>query len=190
MVSLVCYVARSTPLTIPEVDEVYPYIPNWKNSRILHFGDSHVASGLKATMAQHFRKAGAKYRQEGWVGSRSKSWIASGRLRQLVREFRPTVILITLGTNEMKNKVPTRNRCWIRAIVHRFKEATCYWMGPPPLIEDKYGYNEMAMRAVKPCRYFDSRILGLSPRNDGTFHLTRQEGTVWADLVWDWMNGE
>ncbi len=187
---LVGSMAASEPLPISEVDMVYPFIPDWEASRILHFGDSHVASGLKSTLARYFREAGATFRQEGWAGSRSKSWIASGRLKKLVSAFRPTVVLVTLGTNEMTTSEPMRHRNWIRAIIRRLKGTVCYWMGPPPLIDDKYGYNEMAEEAVKPCRYFDSRILDMKPRKDGTFHLTRKEGVVWGDKVWHWMNGE
>jgi hypothetical protein len=178
------------PLPIPNVDTVYPFVPDWRVSRILHFGDSHVSSGLKASLARHFRQAGAQFHQERWVGSRSKSWVASGRLRHLIAAFRPNVVLITLGTNEMRSKTPSRSAAWIHEIVNGLNGAVCYWMGPPPLIEDKNGYNEMAKKAVKPCRYFDSRTLNMKPRSSGSFHLTRSQGTVWGDRVWHWMNGD
>jgi hypothetical protein len=182
--------APGEPLIIPEVDDVYPFVPKWQTARILHIGDSHVASGLKSSLAGHFREAGARFLQEGWVGSRSKSWIKSGKLKNLIATFRPTVVVVTLGTNEMKNHRPQRNRSWIKAIVRRCGKAKCYWVGPPPLLEDVHGYNEMLKENIPPCRYFDSRVLNVKPKEDGKFHLSKAEGTDWGDRIWRWMNGE
>ena len=178
------------PLPLPEVDDAYPFVPDWRHARILHIGDSHVAAGLKKSLAHHFREAGARFHQEGWVGSRCKSWVSSGRLKALVTDFRPTVVVVTLGTNEMKNHKPDRNRSWVRGIVRRIDRASCYWIGPPPLLEDVHGYNDMLKQTIQPCRYFDSRILDVQPHEDGTFHLSIEEGTEWGDRIWHWMNGD
>ena len=178
------------PLAIPDIDDVYPIIPKWKSARILHFGDSHVAAGLKASLARHFQSAGAVFHQEGWIGSRSKSWISSGRLKRLLSDFKPSIVVVTLGTNEMRNRRPKRNRIWVRAIIEKIGKAKCYWVGPPPLIVDRTGYTDMLKDATHPCRFFDSRVLDMAPRSDGTFHLTASQGRRWGDRIWRWMNGE
>jgi hypothetical protein len=176
-------------LHIPEAEEVYPIVPNWQKARILHIGDSHLSFGFKREMARHFREAGAKFLQKRWKGSRTKSWITSGRAKHLIDVFRPTVVVVTLGTNEMKDDKPERNGSWVRALIDRIGNRICYWLGPPPLLEDKNGYNDFMAGHVAPCRYFDSRSLSLPLRDDGRFHLTRQQGETWAELVWRWMNG-
>ena len=179
----------ASPLKLPDVDDVYPFVPDWQNSRILHIGDSHVAFGFKSRLARHFHRAGASFHQEAWVGSRCKSWVKSGKMRNLIEEYGPSVVLVTLGTNEMKNRKPERILSWIRALISKIGRRTCYWVGPPPLLDDRYQYNEMLKSNVGPCRYFDSRVLDVHKRADGKFHLTRAEGENWAELIWKWMNG-
>jgi hypothetical protein len=177
------------PLEIADVDEVYPEVPYWPKARILHIGDSHVSFGFKRALARRFREAGATFKQKSWKGSRTKSWVASGKARRLIAEFQPTVVVVTLGTNEMKYDKPERQLSWIRALVDRIGARMCYWLGPPPLIEDRRGYNDFVSHNVAPCRYFDSRVLEVGRRSDGRFHLTRAEGEAWAAMVWRWMNG-
>jgi hypothetical protein len=177
------------PLAIPDVDDIYPKVPDWRQARILHIGDSHLSFGFKSEMARCFKEAGSRFRQKPWKGSRTKSWIVSGVAKQLIEEYRPTVVVVTLGTNEMRDGAPVRQMPWIRALIERIGLRTCYWLGPPPLLEDTYGYNDYMKDHVAPCRYFDARALGLKKRDDGTYHLSRAEGEMWAGLVWQWMNG-
>lgn len=181
--------SEAAPLELPSAEEVYPVVPDWTRARILHIGDSHVSYGFKRELARCFREAGARFRQKRWIGSRTKSWVATGKAKQLIRAFRPTVVVVTLGTNEMKDPQPARQLSWVRALVDRIGNRVCYWLGPPPVIEDANGYNAYMAEHVAPCRYFDSRVLEAPPRDDGKFHLTREQGETWARLVWRWMNG-
>jgi hypothetical protein len=140
-------------------------------------------------LAAYFSKAGSVFRQETWVGSKAKSWVISGKASDLMRSFQPNVVLITLGTNTMKTKKPERELSWIRALINRVHKAECYWIGPPPLIDDIHGYNEWLKQHIAPCRYFDSRVLNFQKRSDRKFHLTKEQGATWAELVWLFMNG-
>lgn len=175
---------------IEDVDEVYPPPISWSGRRVLHIGDSHVSAGLVAGLRKRIKAEGAVYKAIHWVGSRSKSWVVSGRLRRLLREHSPHVVIVTLGTNVIKTPRPKRNAPWIRSMVKMIGPRRCFWLGPPPLIADRHGFNEMAQSACKPCRYFDTRELGFSKREDGKFHLTKRQGRIWAQQVWQWMNGE
>ncbi|MBW2523397.1 MAG: hypothetical protein JRI23_04455 [Deltaproteobacteria bacterium] len=99
-------------------------------------------------------------------------------------------MIITLGTNALQHRRPDRYARWVRALVKQVGPRSCYWIGPPPLLEDRRGFNGMLSESTRPCRYFDSRVIGAPPRADGKFHLTRSEGLAWARLIWRWMNGE
>lgn len=177
------------PRPIAEVDEVYPLVPNWVNARILHIGDSHLSGGYKSRLADHFKVAEAAFHQEMWVGSRSKSWVISGKAVRLMKSFQPDVVIITLGSNNIKYDHPERELSWHRALIDRLGAKICFWVGPPPLIPDMHGYNELMKKNVHPCRYFDSRVLAFPLRKDAKFHLTRPQGTLWAEQVWQFMNG-
>ncbi len=176
------------PLEIPEVDEVYPVVPDWRNARILQIGDSQLSYAFKREMARRYRAEGARFRMKRWVGSRTKSWIITRRAERLIRAYRPTVVVVTLGTNEMECP-QEQYEPWVRELVRHIGARMCYWLGPPPLIEDIRGYNEAMREIVAPCRYFDSRRLDAPIRKDHKFHLTRAQGEAWARLVWRWMNG-
>ena len=182
--------AFAAPSPLPEPGDVYPDVPDWSRARVLHIGDSQVSGGYKAGLAAHLSKTAAAFHQETWVGSRSKSWVISGKAARLVREFHPNVVIITLGTNIIKYDHPERELSWVRALIDRMPGTLlCYWIGPPPLIPDEHGYNEMMAKSVSPCRYFDTRSLGFPLRNDGKFHLSRTQGALWAEKVWRFMNG-
>jgi hypothetical protein len=177
------------PLRIVDVDDAYPIIPEWPGLTVLHIGDSHVSAGLKIGLARHLKAVGALYLPICWVGSQAKSWVVSGKLRKLIVEHKPDVVIVTLGTNIMKNAAPSRYEGWVRALVEKLGGRTCYWLGPPPLLDDEKGFNEMLKTNTGPCRYFDARALSLSKRDDGKFHLTKAQGEAWAEQVWLWMNG-
>jgi hypothetical protein len=113
----------------------------------------------------------------------------SKKLSNLISKLHPDVVIVTLGTNGMSGGNPRKGAYWIRLLVQRIGPRRCYWLGPPPLIEDRYGFNEAAASSCSPCRYFDTRPLGFPPRADGRFHLTRGQGEEWARSVWKWMNG-
>ncbi len=182
--------ADSEPFEHPDVDDVYPIVPDWQELTILHIGDSHVSAGLKTTLKKILKDSGGHYVADCWVGSRSKSWVTSGRLKQLLKKHNPEVVIVTLGTNIIKNHKPHRHSGWVHALSLQLGKRICYWLGPPPLLDDLYGLNAMLKTNSKPCRYFDARILDIEKRADGKFHLSKHQGESWAEKVWLWMNGK
>ena len=173
---------------LPSADEVYPAPLDWRGVRVLHVGDSNVAAGLVAGLRRRFSEAGAIYEAHGWVGSRSKSWVVSGRLEELIQGFAPQVVLVTLETNVLGQKRTDVHAAWVRRLVERIGKRRCYWLGPTPLVDDPFHYDEILPGACTPCRYFDTSKLPYPKREDGRFHLTRGQGLDWAERVWAWMN--
>jgi hypothetical protein len=187
--SLERHMMKTAPIELPYANEVYPLVPTWRETTVLHIGDSHVSAGLTSGLRAYMRQAGARYYKECWVGSSAKSWVVSGQLRQMLKKIRPTVVIITLGTNSMLNRNPSRHATWVRSLVKKIGPRFCYWIGPPPLIDDLLGYNRMLYENTQPCRFFDSRVLDVPKREDAKFHLTKSQGLDWAERIWDWMNG-
>ncbi len=187
---LAASLAICAKLDIPPPEALYPFVPRWQGTHVLHLGDSHVSRGLREELSRSFKRAGAHYKTDMWVGSRSRSWVVTGRLARSLRHHNPDIVIVTLGTNEMPFATPEHHRPWVEKIVSHIKDRACYWIGPPPLITDETGgFNEMLERSTKPCRYFDSRLLGLKPKPGGHFHLSREQGQCWGRLVWLWLGG-
>jgi hypothetical protein len=173
----------------PPVDEVYPLPIDWRGLAVLHIGDSHVSRGLTEGLSDHLRLAGARYESVTWVGSRSRSWVASGKLKKLLRERSPGAVIVTLGTNAIRHPQPRRLAYWDHALVDLIGRRRCFWLGPPSLIADRHGLNPALMESTTPCRYFETRLLDFPVPENGKFHLTRAQGLIWAAAAWVWMNG-
>lgn len=174
---------------IPDGSQVYPISPNWTGERVLHIGDSHLANkGLTLNLREKFSRAGAHYYVNSWIGSRSKSWLTSGRLRRALEDKRPSTVLVTLGTNALKNKRPDKYADWIKGIRNKIGNRKCYWIAPPALIEDKYGFYDVLKQNAAPCKVFDSRTIQFKTSTQNVYHLSHNQAGRWADHIWAWMN--
>lgn len=161
----------------------------WKGMRILHIGDSHLANwGLKSTLRKRFRSAGASYSASAWIGSSSRSWLITGRLRNLLREKSPHVVIVNLGINIIKAKSPNAYAKYVKKIVKKISPRKCYWVAPPLLIEDKNGLYDMLKEASKPCIFLDSRKIHFDVVHKKNFHLSKSQSAKWAEKIWKWMN--
>jgi hypothetical protein len=98
-------------------------------------------------------------------------------------------VIVTLGTNAMRLQNLERYSAYVRSFVKIVGPRRCYWLGPPPLLKDRYGFYDMLIEHTGDCRFFDTRSVGFKMRKDRKFHLTFKQGELWADRVWHWMNG-
>jgi len=167
----------------------------WSGTTVVHFGDSHVASGLTSGLREHFRAQGARYYSDYWVSSSTPRWAYSERLADMLRRRHPDVVIVTLGSNEAYMPNPVGYARHMRRLVARLQTVglrdarrSCFWIGPP-----RYEHlNVDRIVAVQqqnatPCRYFDSRAID-APRGHTRLHFTREGGVQWADAIWNWMN--
>jgi lysophospholipase L1-like esterase len=162
---------------------------NWKNKKILHIGDSLLLNwGLKGTLRRKFSAAGAKYMVSARKGSNSHSWLVTGLLKRTLNEKKPDIVIINLGSNAVKYRHPENYIQWIQKLVKKIQPRECYWISPPGLIKDNYGFVDMLKDASIPCNFFDSRQANFKRKNKKTFHLSRKQSQKWADMIWQWMN--
>ncbi len=168
---------------------VQPFREGWKGLRVLHIGDSHLENwGLKGTLRRHFEGAGATYTPSAWVGSNSRGWLVTGRLSQLLRKTTPDVVIVNLGTNALKHPKPSSYGVWVKRMVARIAPRRCYWIGPPRFFEDTAGVYPVLQETSRPCAFFDSRDIDFNLRGVTNFHLSRNQSTLWADRIWEWLN--
>ncbi|MBN2802656.1 MAG: SGNH/GDSL hydrolase family protein [Deltaproteobacteria bacterium] len=144
--------------------------------------------GLRGTLQKKFNAAGAKYFSQAESGYNSRSWIVTGKLGKALKTSRPDIVLINLGTNAVKAKHPENYAIWIKKLVNKIKPRKCYWISPPGLIEDKYGFYDVLAKSIEPCELLDSRQAHFQRPRPKVFHLTRTQSIEWADMIWDWIN--
>jgi hypothetical protein len=161
----------------------------WTGLTVVHFGDSHVAAGLTAGLREHFQAQGARYYSDYWVSSSTVRWAYSDRLPDMLRRRRPDIVIVTLGSNEAMYPNLERYGDYMEKLIRRIGDRRCYWIGPPRY--DRFDVSRIveAQKAhVGRCRYFDSRGID-APRGHTRLHFTREGGLVWAEAIWQWMNG-
>ncbi|MBN2526855.1 MAG: SGNH/GDSL hydrolase family protein [Deltaproteobacteria bacterium] len=165
-------------------------VRDWHGVRVLHIGDSNLENwGLKGTLRKKFKQAGADYTVSAWKGSSSRSWLRSGRLQRLLQKKAPHVVLVNLGTNISKADDPTVYMRFVTSVAMKIAPRECYWVAPPPLIDDEHGFYNMLQSASKPCIFLDSRRIDFEiPANRRVFHLDKRQSTVWAEQIWKWLN--
>ncbi len=193
LATLICAGAIAVALPAKSVHDVASSAKSardWHDVRVLHIGDSHLENwGLKGTLKRKFKQAGATYSVYAWKGSSSRSWLRSGKLRRVLQKTAPHVVIVNLGTNISRADDPSQYSGYVRRVAERIAPRECYWVAPPPLIEDKNGFYDMLQAASKPCVFLDSREIEFEIRQSKVFHLDKRQSTIWAKQIWKWLNG-
>ena len=154
--------------------------------RVLLFGDS-FAQGLMGPMEQAARQAGSEFRARGEKSTRIDSWSKSEGLRKLLTDFQPTLVFISLGTNDeqMGPGVVERQRQALEELLTLVTSAPGFrelvWIGPPELNRPSNGVIPMLQERL--AQYFYSEKLDIPRAADG-LHPTSAGYKLWADAVW------
>ena len=162
------------------------------DSRVLLFGDS-LAVGLNPQLKQLADETGvAAYTGKGVVGSRINQWSQDswqdGWLNQQLADFQPTLILVSLGTNDEATApgAVDRESDAFHTLLDKLRAsgAEIVWIGPPELPFPRQGVSDM-IRASVPY-YFESENLDI-PRSPDHLHPNAAGYAGWAGAIWQWL---
>ncbi len=159
----------------------------------LHVGDSEVgyASGLCVPLGQSLRARGIEFHTDSWTSAGLQTVASGDKLDKLVGAFKPDLLLLNLGTNNLGYPNADALAELTRAVAKKAsKVSQCVWIGPPHLPSgDKTEARVVKVLAenAAPCMYFDSQALDLPLQADkihpdGT-GAARWEKNLWAVLV-------
>jgi lysophospholipase L1-like esterase len=128
----------------------------------------------------------------GVSGSRIDQWIDSQWLTSALEEFGPTLILISLGTNDAySNFSPEQVVEHMRSLLARVPEdVEVVWIGVPGLPASYSGRSPNldmleAIEGEAPY-YYESHDLEI-PRGPDALHPTARGYAGWAGDLWDWL---
>ena len=68
--------------------------------RVYLVGDSWVRGAAGRTLAEALRAEGNEVERDGVVGRTSRTLLADAGVRQRLRAFRPSMVLVVLGVND------------------------------------------------------------------------------------------
>jgi lysophospholipase L1-like esterase len=131
----------------------------------------------------------ARYEVRAETSSYTPTW--AGKMKRLIANTQPDLVIITLGANEVGTPDPQVHAYAVREIVHEIGGRPCVWVSPPLWREDT-GMVEMIRENTAPCRFFDSdKLVPVPiPRQRDKIHPTPAGGAIWADAFWQWLEAE
>lgn len=159
-------------------------------TRLLLLGDS-LAEGLAPPLRALAQDERIAFEVRAVRGTRIDQWATSQKIPDVLARFRPTLILVSLGTNDeylRGEDAAARQRPAAEALWRVLDAAGAHvvWVGPPMLPKPSNGVRAM-LRGVVPSRaYYPSDELAI-PRGPDGIHPTPRGYAGWAGAVWRWL---
>jgi len=152
---------------------------------ILFIGDS-MLEGLAPRLAKYCDKNGHTLVEVIWYSSSTLIWSESGRLTQLINEYKPSYIFVCLGANELYvPDIKRARRPHLRKILAEIGDIPYVWIGPPNWDEDT-GINDLLEQEVEDGCFYLSANDHFDRSRDGA-HPTRASAQLWMDRVVKWL---
>ena len=173
--------------------------------RVLLIGDS-LAVGLAAPLGALAGDAGIAFQSLATVGTRIDQWAQNPALPALLASFQPTVVLVSLGTNDSYMQpspgedIGVRQAPYLEQLLETLEAArprAIVWLSPPTLPAAAVSLgpvmrlieSEHAVRfpEIKPrVAFFPSQSLVL-PRGPDGIHPTPRGYAAWAGAIFQWL---
>lgn len=151
---------------------------------MLFIGDS-MTQNLAVRASAYARQNGHTIHTINWDSSGTRIWAQTDTLDAFIKRFDPTIIFISLGSNELyiRNLAPYRE--YVKTILAKIGKIPYVWIGPPNWKPDE-GINDMLMDETAPGTFFRSEGIELARKSD-KIHPTRDAAAVWFDSIARWM---
>jgi lysophospholipase L1-like esterase len=158
-------------------------------NRIVLVGDS-LAQGLGPALAEIARSVPCAFQAVGKKSTRVRDWLRDADLDQAIGAPAADLVLVCLGTNDMRTSDPAGAGAEGGALLDRILAtgASVTWIGPPRMAFDTGAFRsalaqECSQRGVRIC---DSQALDLERAADG-IHLTPKGYRIWAQTIAAWV---
>lgn len=169
--------AQSEPAPLPE------------GTVVLHIDDSMAGAlgvALNAELKQHKVKGHLRFKTASYI----PGWAGGLELPLHLSQLKPDLVLITLGTNEVKMPDPTQRAPMLKKIVKAIGDRPCVWIAPPVWTQEK-GLYQVIRDNIAPCRYMDTEVVYPDmPRLGDKIHPTIGARQEWAKRVVAWLAKE
>lgn len=181
--------------------------------RLLLVGDS-LAVGLTVPLGALCRDNGIAFQAVATVGTRIDQWASSPALVEALDTFQPTIVLVSLGTNDAYMRpqpgqdIGARQAPYLETLLSKIESyphlsdsgsgpRAIVWLSPPTLpkaavslpsvmalIESEH---QIALPRIKPrIAFFPTQSLTLQRGPDG-IHPVASGYAAWAGALWQWL---
>lgn len=160
-------------------------------TRLLLVGDS-LAVGLGPPLRALSKDQSVSFDQLAKESTRIDQWAASQKLVEKLATFKPTLVLVSLGTNDeyMIGDGGKRQAPHLEQLLSRMQTAGAEvgWIGPPKLPKDQSnGVTALLQTRIPGSHYFHSEGLSI-PRGPDQLHPTLKGYAGWAGMIWQWLS--
>ena len=174
-------VATASASTNVVVPASAPLLSIGAGTRVLVFGDSFVDAGLSQEIKKLVEARSGKVLSNAWTSSTTTAWATGDKLAGMLAGFKPDVVFVSIGANEVFLPAPETRAQYIRAIVKRLDKRPCVWVGTP-LWKGETGITAVEKANCAPCTYFDSNAITVD-RGPDKIHPSGKGGAAWADAL-------
>jgi lysophospholipase L1-like esterase len=180
---------RVSPEALAEPEPQQPPPPLPEGTVVLHVGSS-TAGALGLDLKKELEARGIKCILRAKQSTYIPEWAGSKMgLRQMVSQYKPDLVIVSLGGNEVEINDPTRRIKPIKRLVEAIGDRPCVWVGTPRWKKLHHtGLMEVIRDNAAPCRFVDSDLLvpDLETLKDGV-HPTMPERKRWARRMIEWL---
>ena len=184
----------------PTTPDKTAYQVDWPRERVLLIGDS-LSVGLAPILESSLRARGVgDFSAIGRGGTNIKQWaqdVGDGaRLNEALTTFRPTLVLISLGTNDEATRklsgyenfdVARQRAPHIEQLRNKLSGVRSVWLGPPAA--DKWTADRRfrdLLRATWGDLYFDTEAVAPRKSTD-LVHFSSAGNRTWRDAIVAWL---
>jgi lysophospholipase L1-like esterase len=123
------------------------------------------------------------------TGTYIATWAAKRKLARYLARYRPDLVLITLGANELDIARPQSRARLIRKLVAGLGGRPCVWIAPPLWEGAKPTLLRVIQDNCAPCAYLDStELVPDLERLRNNVHPSATGRTRWAKAVMAWLD--
>jgi hypothetical protein len=152
--------------------------------RILLIGDS-MCEGLMYPLNDYCMENNHELFPVVYYNSSTKSFGTTNTISSYIKKYKPTFIIVALGSNELFVKDISSRKKYIEDIKRQIDTINMVWVGPPNWKKDT-GINDLIKSVIGEDNYFESKNLKFDRISDGA-HPTRNSSKMWADKISEWI---
>jgi hypothetical protein len=177
------------------IDYTVPIIEQLANKTVMVIGESNVNAGFTQYFGAFVKQSGAKYKSYSSVGISIITWCRSNRLKQLITEHKPDVVIFMVGGNDVFTPYPKYIVPDIECMLQSVKNIPFYWIMPPNLrwYEKQFGKNTPLIPVIEEvvgtARSFRADTLSLQMAGDQK-HTHIKGGKKLAELFFMWFKNK
>ncbi|MBD5370631.1 MAG: hypothetical protein HDR80_05700 [Bacteroides sp.] len=160
---------------------------------ILFIGDS-MTGWLSEALNAYGVSNGFTVETVIWDGSTIKEWgEAAPRLTELIRQYSPEAIFVSLGLNNMAERNPEHQLgASLNAIMEAAGDTPVIWVGPPSWPGKDYGepYNSWMASKLGASHYKNNMDLTLPRQSSTNPHPTKEGCVKMVDSLVEWLQSD